>query len=196
MRAMRQTLFLVSLLLAAACGNDHGLGNMSDMSMPPPPPPGPDMAVRLPDGVACGVTTCSPGMACCLMTANNQVTGASCIPGTGQCSGATISCDGPEDCTAAGASCCATLNTMTPDVDGGTPVVSGGGAMCSATCAASIGTNSVTSRLCHLDADCANFSVTTPLGPFPLDKCCSSAMAPGVHFCANALLAQFGVTCN
>lgn len=52
----------------------------------------------------------------------------------GDCDGATLACDGPEDCASAEA-CCGSF-------------AGGGGAMCVADASCTIG------RLCHSDAEC------------------------------------------
>jgi hypothetical protein len=88
--------------------------------------------------------------------------------------------------------CCGTITISglgTPD--GGTPVFQGGNSSCSGTCDFNVvqgPPTKLTTRLCQLDVDCTGL---TGFGQ-PLDKCCSSAQAPGLHFCAAAI---FGITC-
>jgi hypothetical protein len=50
----------------------------------------------------------------------------------------------------------------------------------------------ITTRLCHLDDDCTGLSAGG--GTVMLNRCCSSTMAPGLHFCA-AAFGIGGVTC-
>jgi hypothetical protein len=163
---------------------------------------GPDMTARQPNGVACGTSKCSVGQSCCVLIDNGQVTSATCIARGGPCSGSRVDCDGPEDCGSDKDYCCATITLLLPDPDAGTSGgVSGGEATCTPTCNASVDFNgpSLTSRLCGSAADCTGLSVAVPvIGSLPLDKCCSSSVAPGTHFCGSAVLGQFGVpiTCS
>ena len=77
--------------------------------------------------------------------------------------------------------------------DAGAAMFNGGNSSCTATC--DFTTNypktptTATTRLCHFDADCAGLSAFGT----DLNKCCTSTLAPGLHFCAAAL---FGFTCN
>src|SRR6266540_773110 len=198
MRDMRMNLVLISCLLLAGCGDDNGLNNGgSDLSASldmTVGPPGPDMAVRKPNGVACGSTQCAVGQSCCVLTDNGQVTGASCIAAGGACGGSVVACDGPEDCSGGGGTyCCATVNLIAPDPDAGVAGgVSGGAASCTADCQASVDlqNQSLTSRLCTVAADCTGLSVASPLGIIPLDKCCSTPMAPGTPFRGHALFSH------
>src|SRR5207302_3031942 len=97
MRAMRQTFALCVLVLAVGgCGNDANNG-APDMSMPDLAP-GPDMAVRVPNGVGCGAMTCAVGQDCCV-TVSGTATTSTCIAAGGACGGAVLTCDGPEDCS-------------------------------------------------------------------------------------------------
>ena len=57
------------------------------------------------------------------------------------------------------------------------------------TCDAGLTPGGVKTRLCHADVDCTGLNIG---GQFNLDKCCSSPMAPGQHFCATAFM---GITC-
>ncbi len=196
MRAMRNLVASCALLLVAVggCGSDQGNGG-PDMSMPLDLAPGPDMAVRMPDGVTCGKMTCPVGQSCCVMASGTMTTGSSCIAAGGQCSGAVLACDGPEDCSGMQL-CCGTIQLTGGNPDGGTPMFNGGNAMCAATCDAQImlGANGTptgaTTRLCQADIDCTGLS--TLGGTLMLNKCCSSTMAPGLHFCAAPFA---GITC-
>src|SRR5262249_4077666 len=98
MRAMRNlTLSVLSCaVMAIGCGSNtnaiHDMG-VPDMTL------GPDMAMRMPNGVACGQNmTCPVGNQCCFSFANNMATGAMCVSSPSQCQGAVLACDGPEDC--------------------------------------------------------------------------------------------------
>jgi hypothetical protein len=203
MRAMRQNLascaFACALLLVAGCGDDTA-GGGPDMSMPADLTVGPDIAVRMPDGVACGTATCPTGQSCCVMASGTSTTGATCIAAGGNCTGgAVLACDGPEDCSSSMQFCCGTIKltgSLTGDADAGAPMFNGGNASCAATCDASFTPGSgstpttVKTRLCKIDDDCTGLSIGGVVG---LNKCCSSTQAPGLHFCAAALGA--GITC-
>lgn len=198
MRAMRNRILaaLVPLcLLAAGCGDDTS-SQGPDLSMPADLAVGPDLAMRTPDGVVCGQDTCPVGQSCCVKPMGMSTT-AMCTSGAGACTGgATLACDGPEDCgggTASGQFCCGTIELSGGGPDGGAPMFGGGSAMCTTTCAFDfdIGARKLTTRLCKQNVDC--MGLTGPLNT-PLDKCCSSTMAPGLHFCATAI-AQAGITC-
>jgi hypothetical protein len=190
MRAMRQTFLCVlascTLLVGAGgCGDDNG--NAVDMSMPDLQPPS-DMSLN---GVGCGSMTCAIGQECCVSVSGTATTTSTCVAAGGTCSGAVLACDGAEDC-AASQFCCAMITfTGGIDPDAGAPMFNGGASSCSGTCDFNLAQGpptQVTSRLCHFDADCAGL---TAFGQ-NLDRCCSSAMAPGLHFCA---LAIAGITC-
>ena len=189
MRAMRQTLaFCVLILGVAGCGDDSNNAG-PDMSMPADLSLPPDMSLN---GVSCGSMTCSVGQSCCVTVSGTGTTSATCITAGGSCTGgAELKCDGPEDCTAS-QFCCGTITfTGGIDPDAGAPMFNGGASACSGTCDFNLNQGpptQVTSRLCHFDADCAGL---TAFGQ-NLDRCCSSAMAPGLHFCA---LAIAGISC-
>ena len=188
MRAMRQIVALCALVLCAGgCGDDTTSSGV-DMSMPDLSLP-PDMSLN---GVGCGSMTCPIGQECCVTVSGTGTTASTCIATGGDCTGgAVLACDGPEDCTSS-QFCCGTISFsggLNPDA--GTPMFGGGNASCAATCDFNFtqGTpNMVTTRLCHFDADCAGLSAFGQ----NLDKCCTSAQAPGLHFCASSLFA----TCN
>jgi hypothetical protein len=188
MRAMRQTLALCALLLLGGCGDDVTTSG-PDLAAPADLAPGADLAVRAPNGVACGQMTCAVGQTCCVTTSGTMATGATCMGQSGQCTGATLACDGPEDCNGGGF-CCGTIKFMGGMADGGAPVFQGGNSTCTGTCDFTLGTNQVKTRLCQADIDCAGL---TAFGQ-AVDKCCSSSMAPGLHFCA-APLGIGGITC-
>jgi hypothetical protein len=188
MRAMRHLIALCALVAVTGCGNEGNHG--PDMSMPLDLTPGPDIAVRTPDGVACGGTTvCPVGTSCCISSNGTMVTGTTCVTSANMCMGALLACDGPEDCSGM-QYCCGTIMFNMGGPDGGGTTFQGGNSMCNGTCNFNFGGNSVTTRLCQADVDCAG--LTIPLVGTQT-TCCSSAMAPGLHFCA----AAFGgmVTC-
>src|SRR4051812_2823199 len=206
MRAMRQSLAsyalasCASLLLvgfAAGCGDDTDAG--PDMSMPDLLA-GPDLAVRTPDGVACGGMTCSVGQSCCVMASGTTTTSSTCITTGGDCSGgAVLACDGPEDCGSGMQYCCGTIAfTGGIDPDGGAAMFQGGNSSCNASCDAALNPGSgstpttVKTRLCKINDDCTGLSILG--GSVKLDKCCTSTQAPGLHFCAAAL--GMGITCQ
>lgn len=76
-------------------------------------------------GITCGMTTCNIGQICCV-----TLGGAAC-QAAGTCTGQSIACDGPEDCTTAGQVCCASL----------------GGVACSAEA-------QCVAEVCHVNTDC------------------------------------------
>jgi hypothetical protein len=202
MRAMRIPLLAATVLplclLVVGCGDDTN-HNAADMSMSVPDlAMGPDMAVRVPDGVVCGSMSCAVGQSCCITQSNNMATGAACVASASACtSGTVLSCDGAEDCGgagSAGAYCCGTIQFSGGTPDGGAPMFQGGDASCTGTCNFAFAQGSVTTRLCHQDVDCTG--LTGPLG-IQLDKCCSSSQAPGLHICATNLggLGGMGITC-
>jgi hypothetical protein len=192
MRAMRHTLALSALvLLVGGCGDDSNNGGV-DMTMPDLAI-GADMAVRVPNGVSCGAMSCSVGQSCCV-TVSGTTTSSSCIAAGGTCGGATLKCDGPEDCSAM-QFCCGMITFDPGNPDGGMPMFNGGNSSCTATCDFNYtpGTPSnITTRLCSIDDDCTGLSAGG--GAVMLNKCCSSTQAPGLHFCA-AALGIGGVTC-
>jgi hypothetical protein len=189
MRAMRQTFALCALLLVAGCGDDTTNAG-PDMTMPDLMP-GPDMAVRVPDGVSCGSMTCAVGQSCCVTVSGTTPT-STCITAGGNCGGATLACDGPEDCSSSMQYCCGMITfSGGGNPDAGSPMFNGGNSSCSGTCDFNFTQgppNKVTTRLCHADVDCTGL---TGFGQ-NLDKCCSSTQAPGLHFCAAAIA---GITC-
>jgi len=191
MRAMRQILALCALVLVAGgCGDDTTNAG-PDMSMPDLAPP-PDMSLN---GVACGSSTICPiGQECCVTVSGTGATSSTCIASGGNCSGgAVLACDGPEDCSAS-QFCCGTITfNGGTNPDAGAPMFNGGNSSCTGTCDFNFSQgppNMVTTRLCHFDTDCSGLSAFGQA----LDKCCSSTMAPGLHFCA-AAFGFGGVTC-
>ncbi len=193
MRAMRTYSSLLFLAFVAGCGSDT-VKMSPDMSVVVTDlAPGPDIAMRTPNGVACGNMTCAVGKECCVTVANNMPSGATCIDAGGSCQGGSVlACDGPEDCTSQSALyCCANIMfTQGGNADAG-PTYNGGSSLCIGTCAIGLASGALTSRLCHADADCAGLTIPVLNTP---SKCCSSTMAPGIHFCA-ANLGQGGITC-
>jgi hypothetical protein len=183
MRAMRQTLVCVltscTLVLGAVGCGDDGNNGAPDMSMPDLAPPS-DMSLN---GVACGSATCAVGQECCVTVSGTGTTSSTCIASGGNCSGgAVLACDGAEDC-AASQFCCGQITfTGGIDPDAGAPMFNGGNSSCAGTCDFNFSQGPpsvVTTRLCHVDDDCAGLTVFTQAS-----KCCSSTQAPGLHFCA------------
>jgi hypothetical protein len=188
MAAMRQTILVLccALFSVAGCGDDTTAAKGGDMSVVVGDlSVGADLAVRKPDGVACGSMTCAVGENCCVATSNNTVSGETCIAASASCAGSTLECDGPEDC-GTNPYCCATLNLAAASVDGGLPSLAGGDASCKGTCGFTVSTDltTINTRLCHQDVDCAG--LTLPFVGTAL-TCCSSTMATGLHFCAAAI---------
>ncbi|MBZ0116067.1 MAG: hypothetical protein K8H88_03655 [Sandaracinaceae bacterium] len=93
-------------------------------------------------GVMCGTMTCSDPQVCCTTFAMGAVT-MTCTDSS-MCMGATVSCDGPEDCP--GQVCCA---MRTP---GG-----GGGTACVDAAECQFG------QLCRTMADCDGMEMCCPL---------------------------------
>jgi len=178
---MRQTLALCALLLCGGCGDDANGG--PDMSMPADLAPPPDMALN---GVGCGMMTCAVGQSCCVTVSGTGTSSSSCIATGGNCAGAALACDGPEDCTSSQFCCGTVAFSGGTNPDAGPPVFNGGNSTCTGTC--DFATNypttptNVTTRLCHFDTDCSGLSVFNQA-----THCCSSTMAPGLHFCAIAI---------
>ena len=194
---MRQTILILSCALfsVAGCGDDTttAANNGADLSVAASADMtiSHDLAPRVPNGVVCDTTTCAVGQSCCLTTANNAVTGGTCVASASACtSGSTLTCDGPEDCSTASPDCCATISLSGLGPDGGTPMLAGGNASCSGTCDFAISSDSITTRLCHFDADCTGLKVYGTLQT----TCCSSTALPGEHFCAIAV-GVGGITC-
>jgi hypothetical protein len=194
MRAMRQILALCALVfVAGGCGDDTTSFG-PDMSSPADLTAGPDLAVRMPDGVVCGASSCSVGQSCCV-SVTGTTTSAMCLAPGGTCNGAKLACDGPEDCSSGMQFCCGMITfSGGTNPDAGAPMFNGGNASCNGTCDFNFTQgppSQVTTRLCHADVDCTGLSLG---GQVMLDKCCSSTMAPGLHFCA-AALGFGGITC-
>ncbi|HEX8951963.1 MAG TPA: hypothetical protein VF945_08960, partial [Polyangia bacterium] len=166
------------------CGNDNNSGG-PDMSMPDLEP-APDLAIP---GISCGTSSCPSTQECCVTVSGTGTTSSTCINAGGTCSGAVLACDGPQQCGST-QFCCGTITfTGGTNPDAGAPMFQGGNASCAATCDASTNypatPTHVTTRLCHFAADCTGLAI----GPLAFDKCCTSAQAPGLHFCGNSLFA-------
>jgi hypothetical protein len=87
-------------------------------------------------GVACGAATCGSGEICCVTRGSGGMMVSQACTAPGDCMGAALTCDGPEDC-ATGEACCGSF--------GGT---GGGGATCVTDAMCRFG------RLCHVDSEC------------------------------------------
>ncbi len=184
MRAMRQIIALCALVLVAGCGNDNN-NTGPDMSMPDLLPL-PDLAIP---GIACANTSCAVGQECCLSVSGTSTVSGTCISSGGTCSGAVLACDGPQQC-GANQFCCGTI-TFSGGInpDAGAPMFGGGNAACANTCDFTtnypMSPTMVTTRLCHVNDDCTGLSAFGQ----PIDHCCTSSQAPGLHFCASSLFA-------
>jgi hypothetical protein len=115
-----------------------------DGGPPPPvdggPSPGTDAG---PGSIVCGATTCSSGQICCATFTGGMVV-QTCQSATATCmGGATLTCDGPEDCTG-GQVCCG----MRSPTGGTTACVDA--AMCTF------------GRLCHATTDCTGTDMCCP----------------------------------
>jgi hypothetical protein len=201
MRTFNILLLVGSSLFVTGCGDD-----VVAMDMAPPDLSTPDLK-PLPDlskpdfaGVACGQSTCGANQDCCAQVIGGGGVQAMCMPvGTCVDGGATIACDGPEDCSGGTGECCTTLDIMFSTTDGGPPPSGGGDASCvgAGKCVGQVvanfsaGTATVHTRLCHFTADCANLNGTISLGTgggtsSAFGSCCSSTQIPGFQFCAPA----------
>jgi hypothetical protein len=170
--------------------NNSGIKSSNDMSMSiVDMAVGPDMAMRLPDGVACGASKCDVGKTCCVDTMAATTT---CVASPAACNASAFTCDGPEDCTGGTSQCCTTVDFTLPNPDAGVQGgINGANAMCVASCQAAISGSSLTTRLCHQDVDCKGLAINFGIS-IPLEQCCSSTLLPGAHFCASSTLSQFG----
>ena len=200
---MRNLILIGSLIgLVTGCNNNGVKAGGVDMAMAPivDMAVGPDIAAPNYEGIPCGTATCKTGGACCVDPSSTPPK-AACVDTPASCTtGASLTCDGPEDCNAGGY-CCGTISFSLGDPDAGTGGgLSGANATCTGTCAASFDqqTNSGTSRLCHVAADCKGLSINFMGFPAPLSECCSITGVP-VQFCFTSLASQFGIqglTCN
>jgi hypothetical protein len=141
-------LALVVLLSVLGCGDDAG-GDDDDVTADADPnaPDGstqPDASAITPDadlgggadgavGIDCNGTPCEGDDICCV-TQGGGGASAECLP-EGDCMGAVVTCDGPEDC-GDGEVCCGTI----------------GGGSGSAECTA----DTCQFTICHTPADCPN----------------------------------------
>jgi hypothetical protein len=171
----------------AASGADLSVPKIADLAMRPPV----DLAGAA-GRIFCGTDICNIPMVCCYRQAGAGV-GASC-GAAGSCGdgGVQGSCDGPEDCTTSSPNCCLHLA-----LSSGNNLM--GGAVCTADCPATGdqggGTTSLTTKLCHTDADCAGYMGTVKGFTLAFNNCCSRAGVPA-EFCAPpASLAMNAYTC-
>jgi hypothetical protein len=138
-------------------------------------------------GVACGSITCNLTSQECCFSASGTAT---CVT-KGTCNrdmAASLSCDGPEDCGGVSSLCCATISS------------GGGSAMCSATCPGSAsmgagGSFNATTKLCHTKDNCVGYNGSAAGTTLPFTSCCKIAQAPGLTFCAPAIITMFGGSC-
>jgi hypothetical protein len=136
-------------------------------------------------GVICGASTCPVGQVCCV---NPTDAGFSFTCATSCDAGATLSCDGPEDCPSAAPFCCANVDVV------GTPpscTLTSGNAACAETCATSFVLNcpsKATVRACKKAADC-----TEPA----FSNCCTFSDGAGTTatFCAPNYMLSLAEKC-
>ncbi|MGZ3422052.1 MAG: hypothetical protein ACXVEE_29550 [Polyangiales bacterium] len=125
-------------------------------------------------GVNCGGTVCASDEVCCASAGGGGAT-FTCTKGSCPDGGATISCDGPEDCTG-GKICCAEVDVTGSGLSCG---YKSGVADCQATCNTMIPTGcpgKATVRPCHVAADCTESGYK---------NCCTlSGMGTSATFCA------------
>ena len=176
MRTLRIALLALGCV-ATGCGDDGGAAG-TDLSIAPA-----DLALV---GVGCGAETCSgPDQNCCVSLVTGSVSAKCVFPG--YCSyGSVLRCDGPEDCTTSQV-CCGTISLGGGGNADGGAVGLPAASMCAGSCDFNLNQVPVTTRLCHLDAECAGLTASGQPA-----RCCSSETAPWLHFCA---VATSGVSC-
>jgi len=149
-----------------------------------------DDAGRAPDAaVACGTGAACTGAQVCCAGVNDAGPSFTCQTSCGD-GGFTLACDGPEDCTPAGAHCCATLTLAAGTFPFCPPTA--GNSRCRQVCEQQIpfacqATGQV--RLCKAKADCAadNDGYT---------ECCTfSQGGASATFCATTQVAAFAQAC-
>jgi hypothetical protein len=139
--------------------------------------------------------TCQAPAACCITPTTSggwQATCANSCPD----GGVFTQCTGPSDCSPQAPDCCVTIN-LTGDMDASI-MSSGGAASCTATCPAGLsnGNTLFHTILCHVPGDCSGYSGDFGAGNESFDGCCSSPLAPALHFCAPSRLSgNNGLTC-
>jgi hypothetical protein len=198
---MRNLIFLVAL--AGAGCNDDNLGGMSDMTVLPDLSPVKDLAMRMPNGIACGTSTCNDPQVCCVRPGmGGGMASLMCMaPGSCGDGGAELMCDGPEDCPVTTGNCCITAKLTTVDM-GAIPNAANAACASDADCPASAdiagSMATIHSKLCHVAGDCAGYSGTTAFGTFDFTSCCTAPQAPGLHFCAPSQVTALlmGAMCN
>lgn len=191
-----QKLSIALACCACLASCDEGLSTTQpdlQMSMMPdlaPAGPPRDLAMRIPNGVVCGSSTCTSPQTCCEVLVAGALQ-SSCLSAGTPCAdgGVTAMCDGPEDCSTG--SCCVTVGFQAAAKDGGTPMSTGGAASCSDSCTPGLdlGNSMITTELCHTGADCAGVMGTTPLGSSPFDGCCTLPQAGNIQACAPKMYA-------
>lgn len=165
----RFSFLCASLLFALGCsGSDDSTpaapadSGSVDATTDTKPGPGADTGPNTTDtgttedsaGIKCGEKVCGTGQVCCVNgdvdSGFDLACAASCPDG-----GASLSCDGPEDCAAGAGICCAEVDV------GGSGLActfKTGVAECRASCASSIPTmcpGKAKVRRCHKKSDCA-----------------------------------------
>lgn len=199
---MRNLILCLALpsLYVAGCNDDNLMGGMSDMTVVLDLTPEKDLAMRVPNGVTCGSSTCTGSQVCCATPETGGVNYACNAPGSCGDGSAQLMCDGPEDCPSAMPNCCADAHFQL-GMNDAAPMATGANAACGsdAACPAGVdlGNQVLHTKLCHAASDCVNYSGSTPLGTLAFDGCCTSNMAPGVQFCApTQFMGANRYTCN
>jgi hypothetical protein len=148
----------------------------ADPNAPDADPNAPDADLTAPDGmpastidgavgISCGDTMTCTGTDECCVTNNGGTAEFNCVA-MGTCQGASLACDGPEDCT--GNACC----------------LSGGGGGGSAECSDATTCMGAALTLCHTDNECP-----APQGG-GAPKCCPQTQFGSTQYCL-----PIGTTC-
>jgi hypothetical protein len=205
---MRHLALASVIFCFAACGDDAGGVDMAvppDMTaIPPDMTKVPDMTMFDFKGISCGTQSCDGvTQECCLMIQNMAASGMCVAKGTcNKDAGASLNCDGPEDCTAGTAICCVTIGGE-GDVDAGTLAGGSGQSRCLNACMASAAQNAgggfdAQSKLCHFSNECTGYTGTIEFQgtqTLPFNRCCEVPQAPGFRFCAPGLVTMAGGIC-
>jgi hypothetical protein len=184
------------ILFTPACSDDNLMGGQSDMHAPIDMANGADLAMRVPNGVMCGNSTCNSPQVCCFEPSAGGFSPMCVASGTCVDGGVQLVCDGPEDCAISTPDCCAVAKFSISNDDAGTFDPQGANAMCAsdADCPASVNLQAceLHTKLCHSAADCAGYSGTVPfLGAADFTGCCSNQQTGDLHFCAPTQFMKF-----
>jgi hypothetical protein len=174
------------LLLALGCGNDNGApggtdggattidGSVATIDAAPGAPDAetamaPDAdTTTSPDGsvgITCGQMTCTGNKECCVTQGAGGGNPSFACVNPGSCQGASVACDGPEDCS--GKACCGMFGGTTASTS------CANGATCQ---------GAQTVQFCHNDADCPSMAG----GP----KCCPNTFTGSGGFCLGVGIVQ------